>query len=138
MEELGGQTEGELIASFNRMLTDIATKYLESPAVQLEAIGAMRRQTAGGGKVPRGLHYGLSLVGAVRSKWYGGQGAVQSFVGYTSGLNSAHLMFSNDGNVPNQDGTDSSFAGSRSSTSTLPSEVVYGPERETRGARRVV
>ena len=51
----------------------------------------------------------LSLVGAVRSKWYGGQGAVQSFVGYTSGLNSAHLMFSNDGNVPNQDGTDLPF-----------------------------
>ena len=109
VEELGGQTEGELIASFNRMLTDIATKYLESPAVQLEAIGAMRRKTAGGGKVPRGLHYGLSLVGAVRSKWYGGQGAVQSFVGYTAGLNSAHLMFSNDGNVPNQDGTDLPF-----------------------------
>ena len=75
----------------------------------LEAISAMRRKTAGGGKVPRGLHYGLSLVGAVRSKWYGGQGAVQSFVGYTNGLNSAHLMFSNDGNVPNQDGTDLPF-----------------------------
>jgi len=45
-------------------------------------------------------------VGAVRSKAGGGQGNLQTFAGYTSGLNSAHVMFSNDGLIPDSTGSE--------------------------------
>eukprot|EP00965_Chrysotila_dentata_P080369 2651509-Pleurochrysis_carterae.AAC.1 len=39
----------------------------------------------------------LGCAGAIRNQWGGGQGNLQSFVGFVDGLNSAHLMFANDG-----------------------------------------
>jgi len=59
-----------------------------------------------GQKPPRGVRAGLGLVGAVRSKAGGGQGNLQTFAGYTSGLNSAHVMFSNDGLIPDSTGSE--------------------------------
>ena len=69
-------------------------------------MNAMRRRTGKGQKPPRGVRVGLGLVGAVHSKTGGGQGNMQTFAGYTSGLNSAHLMFANDGLIPDSTGSE--------------------------------
>ena len=74
--------------------------------MQLQAIGATRRKVGKGPKPPPGLRWGVSLVGALRPLWGGGQGNLQSFVGYTDGLNSAHLMVSNDGATQDENGGD--------------------------------
>jgi len=66
----------------------------------------MRRRTSKGQKPPRGLRWGLGLTGAIRNQWGGGQGNLQSFVGFVDGLNSAHLMFANDGAIPDSTGSE--------------------------------
>lgn len=103
---LDGPTRSELTEAFSKQLTQVATKFVDSPAMQLQALGAMRRRVSKGGKPPTGINYGLGLVGALRTQWGGGQGNLQSFVGYTAGLNSAHLMLANDGAIPDSSGVE--------------------------------
>ena len=79
---------------------------LESPPMQLQAIAAMRRKTGKAQKPPRGIRAGLGLTGAVRSAFGGGQGNIQTYAGYTEGLNSAHIMFANDGLIADSSGAE--------------------------------
>ena len=99
-------SRAQLVTAFGKQLTSATSKFVEGPGMQLEALGAMRRKTGKGQKPPRGVQFGLGLTGAVRSTMGGGQGNLQTFAGYTSGLNSAHLCFSNDGNVPDSSGAE--------------------------------
>ena len=46
------------------------------------------------------------FLGAVRSALSGGQGNIQTYAGYTEGLNSAHIMFANDGLVADSSGSE--------------------------------
>ena len=103
---LNGPTKQQLLDAFSKQLTAAATAFQESPALQLQAIGAVRRRTSKGQKPPRGVHVGVGLVGACHSKLGGGQGNLQTFAGYTSGLNSAHFLFSNDGALPDSSGSE--------------------------------
>ena len=48
----------------------------------------------------------MGLVGALRSTFGGGQGNLQTYAGYTEGLNSAHVMIANDGLVTDSSGTE--------------------------------
>ena len=88
-----GPSKQQLLDAFGKQLTTAATALQESPAMQLTAITAMRRRTAKPPKTPRGVRVGLGVVGACHSKIGGGQGNLQTFAGYTSGLNSAHVLF---------------------------------------------
>ncbi|KAL1521711.1 hypothetical protein AB1Y20_021366 [Prymnesium parvum] len=106
VEELGGPTRSQLNSAFSKQLTEQASKYIESPPMQIQAMHAMRRRTGKGQKPPRGMRVGVGLVGAVHSKTGGGQGNLQSFAGYTSGLNSLHVMFANDGLIPDSTGSE--------------------------------
>jgi len=103
---LGGPTRQQLNTAFGQQLTEQTSKYLESPPMQLQAMNAMRRRTGKAQKPPRGMRVGLGVVGAARSKIGGGQGNLQTFAGYTSGLNSAHFMFANDGFIPDSSGSE--------------------------------
>jgi len=103
---IGGPSRQQLNTAFGQQLTDQTSKYLESPPMQLSAMNAMRRRTGKGQKPPRGVRVGVGLVGAMRSKIGGGQGNLQTFAGYTSGLNSAHFMFANDGAIPDSSGSE--------------------------------
>ena len=106
---LGGLTRPQLTTAFGKQLTELSSKFIESPPMQLQAIGAMRRRTNKGMKGPRGVRAGLGLVGAVRSQAGGGQGNLATFAGYQAGLNSAHLMFANDGLIPDSSGNEPPF-----------------------------
>ena len=77
--------------------------------MQLQAIAAMRRKTGKAQKPPRGIRAGLGLTGAVHSAFGGGQGNIQTFAGYTEGLNSAHIMFANDGLIADSSGSEPPF-----------------------------
>ena len=77
--------------------------------MQLQAIGAMRRKTGKGQKPPRGIRAGVGLVGALRGTWSGGQGNLQTYAGYTEGLNSAHILVANDGLVSDSTGSEPPF-----------------------------
>ena len=48
-------------------------------------------------------------MGAARSKIGGGQGNLQTYAGYTEGLNSAHIMFANDGLIADSSGSEPPF-----------------------------
>ena len=74
--------------------------------MQLQAIAAMRRRTGKQQKPPRGARVGLGLVAACHSKLGGGQGNLQTFAGYTAGLNSVHALFANDGGLPDSSGSE--------------------------------
>ena len=101
-----GPSKQQLLDAFGKQLTTAATALQESPAMQLTAITAMRRRTAKPPKNPRGVRVGLGVVGACHSKIGGGQGNLQTFAGYTSGLNSAHVLFANDGAIPDSSGSE--------------------------------
>jgi len=101
-----GPSQQQLLDAFGKQLTSAATALQESPAMQLTTITAMRRRTAKPQKNPRGVRVGLGVVGACHSKIGGGQGNLQTFAGYTSGLNSAHVLFSNDGGLPDSSGSE--------------------------------
>ena len=101
-----GPSQQQLLDAFGKQLTSAATALQESPAMQLTTITAMRRRTAKPPKNPRGVRVGLGVVGACHSKIGGGQGNLQTFAGYTSGLNSAHVLFSNDGGLPDSSGSE--------------------------------
>jgi len=103
---LNGPTKAQLNEAFTKQLTAAATAFKESPAMQLQAIGSMRRRTGKPQKQPRGVRMGVGLVGAVHSKMGGGQGNLQTFAGYSAGLNSAHFLFSNDGALPDSSGSE--------------------------------
>jgi len=100
------QTRAQLTSAFGKQLTELTAKYLDSPPMQLQAIGAMRRRTGKGQKPPRGIQAGLGLVGAVRSSFGGGQGNIQTYGGYVDGLNSLHVMFANDGLIADSSGSE--------------------------------
>jgi hypothetical protein len=100
------QTRAQLTSAFGKQLTELTAKYLDSPPMQLQAIGAMRRRTGKGQKPPRGIQAGLGLVGAVRSSFGGGQGNIQTYAGYVDGLNSLHVMFANDGLIADSSGSE--------------------------------
>jgi len=104
--ELSGPSRQQLNTAFGTQLTEQTSKFLESPPMQVQAMNAMRRRVGKGQKPPRGVRVGVGLVGALRSKAGGGQGNLQTFAGYTSGLNSAHFMFSNDGLIPDSTGSE--------------------------------
>jgi len=106
VEGLNGPTKQQLLDAFSKQLTAAATAFQESPAMQLQAITAVRRRTGKAQKPPRGIHFGLGLVGACHSKIGGGQGNLQTFAGYTAGLNSAHFLFANDGAIPDSSGSE--------------------------------
>ena len=103
---LNGPTKQQLVDAFGKQLLAAATAFQESPALQLQAIAAVRRRTGKQQKQPRGFNVGLGLVGACHSKVGGGQGNLQTFAGYTAGLNSAHFLFSNDGGLPDSSGSE--------------------------------
>ena len=103
---LGDATRAQMTTQFGKQLTEITQKFLDSPPMQLQAIGAMRRKSGKGQKPPRGIRAGVGLVGALRSTFGGGQGNLQTYAGYTEGLNSAHIMIANDGMVPDSSGTE--------------------------------
>ena len=103
---LGDATRAQMTTQFGKQLTEITQKFLDSPPMQLQAIGAMRRKSGKGQKPPRGIRAGVGLVGALRSTFGGGQGNLQTYGGYTEGLNSAHIMIANDGMVPDSSGTE--------------------------------
>jgi len=100
------QTRAQLTNAFGKQLTELTAKFLDSPPMQLQAIGAMRRRTGKGQKPPRGIQAGLGLVGAVRSSYGGGQGNIQTYAGYVDGLNSLHVMFANDGLIADSSGSE--------------------------------
>jgi len=106
---VGEATRAQLTTAFGKQLTEVTQKFLESPPTQLQAIAAMRRKTGKAHKPPRGVRAGLGLVGAVRSKYGGGQGNLQTYAGYQDGLNSAHIMFANDGNIADSSGAEPPF-----------------------------
>ena len=78
-----------MTTQFGKQLTEITQKFIDSPPMQLQAIAAMRRKTGRGMKPPRGIRAGVGVVGALRSTFGGGQGNLQTYAGYTEGLNSA-------------------------------------------------
>ena len=49
------------------------------------------------------------VVGALRPTFGGGQGNLQTYAGYTEGLNSAHIMFANDGLIADSSGSEPPF-----------------------------
>ena len=106
---IGEATRAQLTTQFGKQLTEVTQKFLESPAMQLQAIAAMRRRTGKGQKPPRGIRAGLGLTGAIRSAFGGGQGNIQTYAGYTEGLNSAHIMFANDGLIADSSGQEPPF-----------------------------
>ena len=106
---IGEATRAQLTTQFGKQLTEVTQKFLDSPAMQLQAIAAMRRRTGKGQKPPRGIRAGLGLTGAVRSAFGGGQGNIQTYAGYTEGLNSAHIMFANDGLIADSSGQEPPF-----------------------------
>jgi len=106
---VGEVTRAQLTTSFGKQLTELTQKFLESPPMQLQAIAAMRRRTGKAQKPPRGIRAGLGLVGAVRSTLGGGQGNMQTYAGYTEGLNSGHIMFANDGLIADSSGQEPPF-----------------------------
>ena len=97
-------TRSQLAAAFDNQFTQMETKFSDSPAMQLQALAATKRKVGPGYKPPKGVNAGVSLVGAVRNSFGGGGGNLQSFVGYAAGLNSAHLMYANDGAVADANG----------------------------------
>lgn len=106
VDGLAGPSRQQLTTAFGQQLTDVAGKLMQSSAMQLQAIAAMGRRVRKAGKPPRGIRYGLGIVGAARSKIGGGQGNLQTYAGYQSGLNSAHFMFANDGLIPDSSGAE--------------------------------
>ena len=106
---LGDTTRAQLTTAFGKQLTEMTQKYMDSPPMQLQAIGAMRRKTGKGQKPPRGIRAGVGLVGALRGTWSGGQGNLQTYAGYTEGLNSAHILVANDGLVSDSTGSEPPF-----------------------------
>ena len=103
------QTRAQLVSQFGKQLTEVGQKFVESPPMQLQAIAAMRRKTGKAQKPPRGIRAGVGLTGAVRSALSGGQGNIQTYAGYTEGLNSAHIMFANDGLIADSSGQEPPF-----------------------------
>eukprot|EP00967_Tisochrysis_lutea_P112252 scaffold177097_cov27-Tisochrysis_lutea.AAC.1 len=103
---LGGPTRQQLTQAFSAQLTTFATKFVDSPAMQLKSLGATRRRVSRPYKPPRGLRWGLALTSAVRPKWGEGTGSLSTFGGYQTpdGLWSAHCQLSNDGNIPESSG----------------------------------
>lgn len=101
-----GPSKQQLLDAFSKQLTATATAFQESPTMQLQAIAAMRRRTGKQQKPPRGVRVGLGLVAACHSKLGGGQGNLQTFAGYTAGLNSVHALFANDGGLPDSSGSE--------------------------------
>jgi len=104
VDGVGEQTRAQLTTAFGKQLTEITAKFLDSPPMQLQAISAMRRRTGKGQKPPRGIRAGVALTGAIRNTFGGGQGNIQTYAGYVDGLNSAHLMFANDGAIVDSSG----------------------------------
>jgi hypothetical protein len=100
----GDTTRAQWTRDFGKQLTEMTQEYIDSPAMQLQKAAAMQRKMGKAPKRPRGIRAGLGLVGALRSKWAGGQGNLQTFAGYTSGLNSAHLVVANDGGLADSQG----------------------------------
>mmetsp|Transcript_144539 Transcript_144539/g.277311 ORF Transcript_144539/g.277311 Transcript_144539/m.277311 type:complete len:600 (-) Transcript_144539:239-2038(-) len=98
------ETRGQLVMAFSKKVTELGSELKESPCMQLQALGAMKRQTKGR-KPPRGIRAGLALVGAIRNEFAGGQGNIQTYAGYVDGLNTMHLMYANDGAIPDSSGT---------------------------------
>jgi hypothetical protein len=109
IDGVGDVTRAQLTTAFGKQLTELTSKFIDSPPMQLQAIAAMRRKTGKGQKSPRGIRAGVGLVGAVRSAYGGGQGNLQTYAGYTEGLNSAHIMFANDGLVADSSGSEPPF-----------------------------
>ena len=52
-----------------------------SPNLAHQALGATRRRVSKPAKPPKGLRWGLALTGAMRTKWGGGGGNLQTFAG---------------------------------------------------------
>jgi len=94
----------ELTQQFSKQLTDLTASLMESPGMKLQALGAMIRKTGKDQKPQRGVHTGVGLSGAIHDRFAGGLGNIQTFAGYQNGLNSAHLMYSNDGMIPDSTG----------------------------------
>ena len=137
VEELGGQTEGELIASFNRMLTDIATKYLESPAVQLEAIKVCAARRRAAARCPAACTTASpSSAPSARSGTAARAPSSRSSATRRASLGAPDVL---ERRRP-QPGRHRPpfFRWQPSSTSTLPSEVVYGRREEHARLSRVV
>jgi hypothetical protein len=103
---LGGPTRQQLTQAFSSQLTSFATRFIDSPAMKLRALGATRRIVSKPYKPPRGLRWGMALTSAIRPKWGGGTGSLSTFGGYQTpdGLWSAHCQLSNDGNIPESTG----------------------------------
>ena len=59
------------------------TPPLAFTAMALKALGATSRRASKPYKPPRGLRWGLGVTSAVRPKWGGATGNVQTFGGYT-------------------------------------------------------
>lgn len=106
VDGLGDATRAQMTTQFGKQLTEITQKFIDSPPMQLQAIAAMRRKTGRGMKPPRGIRAGVGVVGALRSTFGGGQGNLQTYAGYTEGLNSAHIMIANDGLVADSSGSE--------------------------------
>ena len=106
---VGDATRAQLTSAFSKSLTELTSKFLESPPIQLASLSSMRRRTGKGQKPPRGIRAGVGLVGCVRSAFGGGQGNLQTYAGYTEGLNSAHIMFANDGLIADSSGSEPPF-----------------------------
>jgi hypothetical protein len=94
----------QLTQAFANQLTDVATTLMEAPGMKLQALGAMVRKSGKDQKPPRGVQAGVGLTGAIHDQLGGGAGNIQSWAGYSNGLNSAHLMYANDGNIPDSTG----------------------------------
>lgn len=105
---LGGPTRAQLTQSFSAQLTAFADRLVESPSMQLQALGATRRRVSKPAKPPKGLRWGLALTGAMRTKWGGGGGNLQTFAGYQTpdGMWSAHGLLANDGAIADSSGSE--------------------------------
>jgi len=99
-------TRAQLDTAFASHLTKITGDYLNAPAMQLEKLGAMSRAAGQSQKPPRGIRTGLGLVLSLKNHFMGGNGNVQTFAGYTEGLNSLHVQFANDQSTPDSSGAE--------------------------------
>jgi len=99
-------TRAQLTTAFSSHLTKVTGDYLNAPAMQLEKLGAMSRASSASQKPPRGIRTGLGLVLSMKNQMLGGQGNVQTFAGYTEGLNSVHVQFANDQSTPDSTGAE--------------------------------
>jgi len=106
LEGVVDATRAQLATAFSSHLTKVTGDYLNAPAMQLEKLGAMSRASSASQKPPRGIHTGLGLVLSLKNKWLGGNGNVQTFAGYTAGLNSMHVQFANDQSTPDSTGAE--------------------------------